>query len=164
MNRSEYLMAVNEFFYQGEVMGEAHLGLYVALEQDPVRRYKWATLLQLETETKARLRPFLMQLGLSLAQEDMRDKIAPFAEPFGSKSCRQHMKEIADITDFFLGKFREIEAAAPEHEKEMARSMIEHESAIHKFARLELDGDDRHSLDAVIAQLHWPLTAATGTQ
>jgi hypothetical protein len=52
MNRSEYLKAVNEFMYQGEVLGEALLACYVAIEQDAERRYKWGTVLQLETETK----------------------------------------------------------------------------------------------------------------
>ena len=34
------------------------------------------------------------------------------------------MEEIAEITGFYLEKFREIEAAAPEDEREMARSML----------------------------------------
>jgi len=32
MNRSEYLKAVNEFMYQGEVLGEALFDRYVAME------------------------------------------------------------------------------------------------------------------------------------
>ena len=35
MNRSEYLKAVNEFMYQGEVLGEALLDRYVAMEPEP---------------------------------------------------------------------------------------------------------------------------------
>ncbi len=51
MTRAEYLKAVNDFMYQGEVLGEALLNRYVALESDAERRYKWGTILQLETET-----------------------------------------------------------------------------------------------------------------
>jgi hypothetical protein len=53
MDRAQYLKAVEDFMYQGEVLGEAMLDAYVAREKDPARRYKWATILQLETETKA---------------------------------------------------------------------------------------------------------------
>jgi len=157
MNRTEYLSAVNEFLYQGEVLGEAILASYVALEENPERRYKWGTLLQLETETKARLRPFLSQLGLSIAQEDVREKVAEFTKGFASKSWHQHMEEIAGITDWYLGKFREVESAAPESEREVAHSMVVHESALNTFAQLELAGDTNNSLNDVIAQLKYPL-------
>ena len=63
MTRAEYLKAVVEIMYQGEVLGEALLNAYVALEPDAVRRYKWGTILQLETQTKARPRPFLHRAG-----------------------------------------------------------------------------------------------------
>lgn len=159
MNRDEYLKVVNHISYQGEVMGEAIFNCYVSLETDPIRKYKWGTLLQLESETKIRLRPFLTQLGLSIAQEDQSNGIAEFAKAFPSKSWRQHMEEIVHITDFYIGKFREIEAAAPDSEREVAHSMVVHETAIKRFAELELAGDDRNSLNDVIAQLEHPLVA-----
>ena len=157
MNRTDYLNAVAEFFYQGEVLGEAFFATYVALEQDPVRRYKWGTLMQLETETKALLRPFMVRLGLGVAQADMTARITPYAEGYNTKSWHQHMEEIADITGFFLEKFRAIEAAAPEDEVATARYMVEHETALHRFARLEMMGDSTGSLADVVGQLRWPL-------
>jgi hypothetical protein len=157
MNRTEYLKAVNEFIYQGEVLGEAVFAAYLERERDAERVYKWGTLLQLETETKARLRPFMTRVGLSIAQDDVRDRIAEFAASFASKSWRQHMEELAAITNFFLEKFREIESAAPESEREVARSMVVHESAINRFTQLELAGDAANSLNDVIAQLRYPL-------
>jgi hypothetical protein len=157
MNRSEYLSAVNEFFYQGEVLGEAVFDNFVRLEENAERRYKWGTLLQLETETKARLRPFLTQLGLSIVQEDTREKVAQFSEGYASKSWHQHMEVIASVTNWYLDKFREIESAAPESERAVAHSMVLHEAALNKFAQLELAGDTRNSLNDVIAQLQYPL-------
>lgn len=157
MNRAEYLSAVNEFIYQGEVLGEAVFNLYLGLEENAERRYKLATLLQLESETKVRLRPFMTQLGLSIAQEDVRDRVAGFAQAYKSKSWRQHMEELAGITDFFLGKFREIEDGAPADEREVTHSMVVHEAAINKFAQLELAGDANNSLNDVIAELRYPL-------
>lgn len=159
MNREEYLKAVNQFSYQGEVMGEAIFNCYLNLETDPIRKYKWGTLLQLESETKIRLRPFVSQLGLSIVEEEHGKEIAEFTKGFASKPWRQHMQEIVRVTDFYVGKFREIEAAAPESEREVAHSMVVHETSIKRFAELELAGDDRNSLNDVIAQLHYPLAA-----
>ena len=140
MNRSEYLNSVSQFLYQGEVAAEATLNLYVANEPDPMRRYKWATLLQLETETKARLRPFLTRLGLSIVQDDFREQAAKVAQSYGAKSWTRHMEETAKLTDFYLAKFREVD-----------------EAAINRFAKLELEGDSANSLNDVIAQLKYPL-------
>jgi len=159
MNRAEYLSAVNQIMYQGEVLGEALLNCYVSLETDPIHRYKWGTLLQLESETKVRLRPFMTQLGLSIAQEDQTKNIAEFAKGFASKSWRRHMEETAHITAIYVEKFREIENAAPDTEREVAHSMVVHEAAINKFTQLELAGDERNSLDDVIVQLKYPLVA-----
>lgn len=122
MNRTEYLKAVNEIMYQGEVLGEALFSCYTGLEQDAERRFKWGTLLQLETETKARLRPFLTQLGLSIEQDDARERIADFAKSFASKSWHAHMEELVGLMDLYLGKYREIESAAPEKELEVPHS------------------------------------------
>jgi hypothetical protein len=157
MNRAEYLCAVNEFFYQGEVLGEAFFGRCLELETDPARRYKWANLQQLETETKARLRPFLMRLGISLVQKDVSGQIAEFTDGFAQKSWAEHMEGIAGVTDFYLGKFREIEAAAPTSERDMAKAMVAHEVAINNFAKRELAGDPGNSLSDVVDQLHWPI-------
>jgi hypothetical protein len=157
MNRSEYLIAVNQFLYQGEVLGEAILSSYVAMEPDAMRRYKWGTILQLETETKARLRPFMTRLDLSIAQDDVRERVAELVKTFAAKSWRQHMEELVSITKFYTNKFREIESAAPEVDREVAHSMVVHESSINRFAQLELAGDADNSLNDVIAQLQYPL-------
>ena len=158
MDRTEYLTAINEFFYQGEVLGEAFFAYCVAHEGDAARRHKWASLLQLETETKARLRPFLASLGLSVAQDDVLAKIGEITAGFAAKSWTQHMHEIDEITSFFLDKFRAIAAAAPAgSEREMATVMVAHETAINNFAKRELAGDGTGSLVDVVAQLRWPI-------
>jgi hypothetical protein len=55
-----------------------------------------------------------------------------------------------------LQNFRSLEAAAPESERAMAQSMVDHETSIFRFAELELAGEAKKSLDDVIAQLRWP--------
>lgn len=157
MDRTEYLKAVEDFMYQGEVLGEAMLDAYVAREKDPVRRYKWATIMQLECETKARLRPFLAQLGLSLVQRDTREQVAKIVENYETKSWTRHMEETVKVTNIYIKKFEEIEAASPDSERAVTHSMVLHEAAIKRFAELELAGDSAKSLNDVIAQLHFPL-------
>jgi hypothetical protein len=61
------------------------------------------------------------------------------------------------VTCSFLDRFREIEAVAPTSDREVARSMIVHEQALHDFARRELAGDTKNSLRDVIEQLRFPL-------
>jgi hypothetical protein len=67
------------------------------------------------------------------------------------------MEGIAAVTNWYLEKFRSIESAAPESERAVAHSMVVHESALNKFAQLELAGDPGNSLNDVIAQLQYPL-------
>jgi len=157
MDRAEYLNGVNEFMYQGEVFGEALLNAYVELEEDPDRLFKWATLLQLETETKARLRPFMVRLGLSVAQADMRAAIAGYVSAFTSKSWRQHMEEVATLTAFYIEKFKELGNTSSDSERDVTHSMVVHETAINTFAKLELAGDAAGSLNDVAALLRYPL-------
>jgi len=157
MNRNEYLTAINEFWYQGEVFGEAVMNRWLQLEKDPIRRWKWATIQQLETETKARLRPFLMRLGLSIVANDVDDKVNEVSAGFADKSWSEIMEMGAQIAGTYLEKFLEIEAAAPESEREIAHSMVIHESSLLDFAKQELAGKSENSLDGVISQLHWPI-------
>jgi hypothetical protein len=157
VNRTEYLSAVNEFMYQGEVLGEAVMGRWLQLENDPVRRHKWANLQQLETETKAKLRPFLMGLGLSIVQNDVSAQVEEFSKGFAEKSWAELMNLMSEVTGFYLDKFREIEAAAPVGERHIPRAMIVHETALSDFAKRELAGDANHSLGGVISQLQWPI-------
>ncbi len=99
-----------------------------------------------------------MSLGLSVAQDDVTARLGEITAGFDAKSWQQHMRRIDEITGFFLDKFRAIEAAAPPgREREMARAMVLHETAINTFARRELEGDGTNALTDVIAQLHWPL-------
>jgi hypothetical protein len=157
MDRAEYLKGVNEYLYQGEVLGEFFFHAYLAQETDPERRFKWATLMQLESETKTRLRPFLSRLGLSVVEVDPRQQLGEYVASYHSKTWRQHMAELKDFTEDYLKKFRELDSAAPESERKVTHSMIPHEEAIRNFAMLELAGDAAGSLNDVIAQLNYPL-------
>ncbi len=53
-------------FYRGEVIGEAIYSALIEATNDSVERLKLAHLLQLETETKAWLRPHLIRSCLGV--------------------------------------------------------------------------------------------------
>lgn len=162
MTRSEYLAGVNEFMYQGEVLGEAVAGRWLQLETDPIRRYKWATVQQLETETKARLRPFLTSLGLSVVQNDVSAQVEEYSRGYADKSWAELMGLMGEVTDTYLARFRELEAAAPNSERDVVHSMVVHEAALNDFAKRELAGDNKNSLAAVISLLQWPIEPPQG--
>ncbi|PKP97749.1 MAG: hypothetical protein CVT74_13125 [Alphaproteobacteria bacterium HGW-Alphaproteobacteria-13] len=157
MNRQTLLERISEEFYQGELFGEGVFAAYYAAETDPGRKLKLANLLQLETETKARLRPFLVKLGLDLAEKDISAVIKNFADAYPAKSWKEHMQELAHTTEEYLGKFKEVEAHTSGYERQMAHVMVTHEAALLNFARLELAGEGDRSLDDVVQQLHWPI-------
>ncbi len=66
MSLDEFKQGVMEW-YQGEISGEVLANRMLAFYADPGQRCRMAVVLQLETETKARLRPVIMELGI-LAQ------------------------------------------------------------------------------------------------
>lgn len=157
MDRQQLLERISDEFYQGELFGEGVFAAYYAAESDPERKLKLANLLQLETETKARLRPFLVKLGLDITEKDISPIIKRFAEGYLVKGWDEHMEDLARTTEDYLGKFKEIEANTTGYERQMAHVMVTHEAALLNFARLELAGDGDRSLDDVVQQLHWPI-------
>ncbi len=157
MDRAAYLQRISEDFYQGEVFGEGVFAAYYAAESDPARKLKWANCLQLETETKARLRPFLIRLGLPLAEPDIHPVVQAYAGAYASKTWDEHMRDLAATTTKYLEKFKAIEAQAEGYERRMAYVMVVHEAALLSFAQLELEGKGERSLDDVMQQLHWPI-------
>ena len=74
--------------YQGEIIGEVAFDALLAEFDEPSLRHKIVTVLQLETEPKARLRPALMQLGLDVAE----DKASRTAGWFGPKLVNGSVK------------------------------------------------------------------------
>ena len=65
MSDADYPGCINEL-YQSEVLGEAAFLALMKAARSERDRYQFGTFLQLETETKARLRPFLLKHGLEL--------------------------------------------------------------------------------------------------
>jgi hypothetical protein len=124
---------------------------------DDERRYKWGTLLQLESETKVRLRPLLAKYGLSLQEEDVSPAVADLGKAYKSSSWLEFAEENQKIVGGFVTRFEEIEKLGSREDTEILHSMVIHERSILTFFELELAGKPKGSLAAVVAQLRHPL-------
>lgn len=156
MSTPEYPACLRELL-ESEIFGEAiSLALLEAAKSDR-DRYHFATLLQLETETKARLRPLLYKYGVSLSEEMDLDHIAGMVNGYLESSWEEFAAANKTGVEEFLGRFREIAAIGPAEDREMLESMIRHELAILRWFDMESRGEMAGSLDAVIAELQYPL-------
>lgn len=157
-------MSLDEFrsgfleMYQGELVGEAFFSELTKRYEDPDQRYKLATLLQLETETAARLRPAVLELGLELSYlDEYRRMCEQFLEACEGMDWDRFMVFFEEAVAPFVERYAEIAKTAPPEFRDLAQSMVAHEQAIQTFARLECSGDSERSLDDVVKQLDFPL-------
>jgi hypothetical protein len=162
MNRSArsapHLAALAEF-YQGEVLGEAMFDAMLASARNESERYRIALMLQLETETKARLRPILAAQGLPL-QEDpqMRPRGEQFARELENADWGEKMRALArSLSQTWLPRYRVLTATLPPTLRPVGESMVEHEQALLEMARRELGGQSERSDEPVRGLLVNPL-------
>jgi hypothetical protein len=143
--------------YESEILGES---LFLALVQEaksPRDRYHLGTLLQLESETKARLRPLLFTHGVSL-DEVMDLSIVELAVgAYRDMSWQEFAGLNVPIVEGFLARFEAIAKLGDEADHEILESMVRHEASIVRWATMERDGIVDGSLDDIIAQLNYPL-------
>ncbi len=157
MSLAEFKEAVREL-YQGEVIGEVFFDGLLKRFDSPDQRYKLATLYQLETETKARMRPIALELDLDIAELDGYRKLGhDFVESCNGMDWKGVMTYLGPLVQTYVDKFKGYVEIAPPEYKEVADSMVVHEAAILAFANLEASGDTEHSLDDVINQLKFPM-------
>jgi hypothetical protein len=148
--------------YESEIFGEAVFLALVAIARNPREEYQLGTLLQLETETKARLRPFLFRHGISLDETMDLAGVAIATEGYQALSWTDFTAANIPVVQEFLSRFEAILELGPTADEGILRSMVEHEASILKWATMESDGITDGSLDDVIAQLQYPLPAHRG--
>lgn len=155
---SENIQACTMELFQGEVLGEVFFDGLLSYFRGPVEQYKIATLLQLETETKARLRPFMISIGMDLSEDEVwRQRAIDLLATFEGKSWRFFVESLNEILQGFVTRYKEIASTVPDDLSEIHHSMVIHETALLTFTELELSGDVERSLDDVIALLKFPL-------
>jgi len=157
MSLDEFRVGLSEL-YQGEVIGEVVFSRLLARFDTADQQYKLASLLQLETETKARLRPTAMKLGVNLIElEESRDQGEEFDRSFAGMDWRAAMAHLASVVVPYVERYRQIAATAPAEYRQVADSMVVHEKSVQSFAELEAAGQGDRSLDVVVKQLIFPL-------
>ena len=145
-----------EELYQGEIIGEVILDQMLSFFSEPELKYKIAVLLQLETETKARLRPTLMRLGLEIAESDSSRELGlETAAKMRGKIWEETMWMLRNIVKPAVERYEEIAAEAPAEFQSIAQSMVIHEQSLYDFTELELAGDKENSLVSIIDQLEF---------
>jgi hypothetical protein len=158
---NEFKMGLSEM-YQGETAGEIIVCRWLERFDTADQRYKLGSLLQLETEAKARLRPAVMALGLDLSELDDAQKLAEkFHRASAGMDWQAFVAHLATAVEPYVRRFREIAEIAPPEYKDLADSMVVHELSWQRFARLEIAGDIDRSIDDVVKQLIHPLPKPT---
>ena len=153
MSNEAFVQGLHEL-YQGEVVGEVIFNSMLSCFDDPGTRYKIAVMLQLETETKARLRPTLLQWGLDITEQDeSRQAGLAVAAGLECKSWLECMSSLRDVVKPYVERYQQIAAEAPAESRAVAESMAVHEASLYEFIELELGGGDDKGLSAIIAQL-----------
>lgn len=158
MTEDEFRECLEEY-YQGEVLGEAFLGAALSKFEQEECRYKICSLLQLETETKARLRPYIITLGGSVEELDSSRKAGrELAESLPEADWREFVSTLNQAGEPLTERQREVANIAPNPFRELADSMRVHGESIQRFSELELAGDGMNSITDVVAQLRFPLS------
>lgn len=158
MSELDYPACLREL-YQSEVFGETFAHALVNVAKNDREKFHFATLLQLETETKARLRPLLFGHGLSLEEDADVSQVDMAVGAYQAMGFKEFTALIKATVEGYLARFEEIEQAATDEDREIVTSMVRHERAILRWLEQESNGESDDSLDAMIAELRYPLCA-----
>ena len=144
--------------YESEIFGEAWALALIKVAKNDRDRSHFDTLLQLETETKARLRPLLYKYNMTLLEDmDLSEVDDAVADYQNATSFAEFATVTKPTVEAFLVRFQQIDSVAPPEDKAVTQSMIQHETAILTWLDLESAGPNEASLDAMIAELQYPL-------
>ena len=149
-------------FYEGEVLGETIYSALYEAANDPLERRKWATLLQLETETKAWLRPHLVAHGVGVEEHGVdRQRVLDLVVPALGQTWLEQMQVLADGIETqaippYQAFAEEAKSRGDSDQESVCRYMVDHEKAQVEFARRELAGDP-DALASVTRFLKYPI-------
>ena len=130
-----------EAAFQGEVWGIASYRAMMEGQSDPVRRWKWAVLTQLEVETRAAMFDLLRTLG-----GDTQDREASRQAGLIEAERLLQMDWLTMISAFsadlpgLIAEYSALEKAAQPHigEATALRKLVQHEKATLAFCEAEL--------------------------
>ncbi|MDE0204207.1 MAG: hypothetical protein OXK73_17445 [Rhodospirillaceae bacterium] len=144
--------------YQGEVYGEAFYCALLHLFHTPVQKHLIGSLLQLETETKARLRQVVFEHGGDIVESDTsRNDARAFIRRVEHMSWTEATTYMVAASVEFQDRYREIIESVPKALKPVINSMIQHEDLIIAAMKLASEGEDEKAIELVSGQLMLPL-------
>ena len=150
--------AILDEVYQGEVIGEAFFNTLLPRFKSPEQQYKLGSLLQLETEFKAKVRPLAIAHGLDpVEREESRQKGQGFADSLEGETWEEVMANFAAMMPTFVARYEDLGAAVPSDYKEFGVLLAAHEKSIGDFVKLEAVGETNNSIKDVVEQLIYPL-------
>lgn len=145
--------------YQGEVYGEAFYCALLELFHSPLQKHLIGSLLQLETENKARLRQIVYQHGGDIVESDAsRSEARDFIRGVEGMSWTEATAYMVAASVEFQDRYRELVQTVPDVLKPVFDTMIDHEDLIIAAMRLASEGEDEKAIDLVAGQLMMPLT------
>ena len=145
--------------YDGEVMGERLLLALHPSAHSPHEADCFAHILQLETETKARLRPLLLKYGMSLAENADLGGIPARLAGYASQTWRAYNAATATRLAAVLQRYEAIAALGPAEDQPILQAVVRHEAALLDWARAEAAGETGQSLAPIVALLCFPPAA-----
>ena len=144
--------------YQDEVFGEGFMTQLLGYFSDPVAQYKLGSILQLETETKARIRPTIAANGLSLVEQtEKRLEGAELAKNFEGMDWPTLMQTIAEPSKGSAAHYHALADGLPSELKDFGDMIRAHEQALSDFFVNEAAGDANHAIDEIVGMLKNPL-------
>jgi hypothetical protein len=143
--------------YESEVNGEAIYSALLKAAKSDRERYHLATLLQLETETKAWLQPLLFKHRVELTSPDIRPFLAAAVALYEENGWKGLMLGAQPIATRAIAEFEAIAAIGPDEDSAFLVGMVEHEKAIQSWITGELAGMGDASLESVILKLRHPI-------
>jgi hypothetical protein len=145
-----------QVLYDGEVMGERLVLALHAAARTPRDAAHFAAIVQLETETKARLRPLLLKYGMSLAEAADLTGIPERLAGYAGQTWRDYTAATAARLTTVLRDYEAIAALGPPDDQPILGAVVAHEAALLDWARMESDGETDQSLAAITALLCFP--------
>ena len=157
MSLEAYKIGLSEQ-YQGEVIGEVAINCLLQRFDSPWQQYLLGTALQLETETKARLRPVVAQLDISIIEsEESREAGMALSNVIAGMDWQAAMRLLAQAIEPYVEKYHAIAQSAPPDFRELADSMFEHERLICRLWEYEARGEGESVVEEIASQLAFPL-------
>lgn len=158
MSELKYPECIEEL-YQSEVLGEQAFLALLAAARNKRDEYHFGTLLQLESETKVRLRPFLQKYGLGFVEtQESGEQVAGFVTAYTENSWLDFLAALKPVVEQYVARFQAIADAGPVEDQEILQSMVTHEQSFVEWIDKETAGEDG-ALDLAISQLEHPLSA-----